>query len=174
MIILGLPIFNRIRANGSSGTEEDGEGTVFEYLRDDVLFARLRPYLNKVYRAEHDGVCSTEFHVMRIPGTKNEKPTILSDYLACVLRSSIILAQTPHMMTGNTHPRLTNEDVVNLVIPIPDSEVQNRIAVEAGRRRETARRLRGQAHDFWEKAKTDFVAALLDPALDAAKEGLES
>jgi hypothetical protein len=31
---------------------EDVEGAVFEHADGDVLFARLRPYLNKVYRAE--------------------------------------------------------------------------------------------------------------------------
>ena len=38
----------------------------FHFSIGDVLFARLRPYLNKVYRAEADGVCSTEFHVIRV------------------------------------------------------------------------------------------------------------
>ena len=39
------------------------------YQANDVLFARLRPYLNKVYRAEMNGCCSTEFLVLRIKNT---------------------------------------------------------------------------------------------------------
>lgn len=150
-------------------SEENGEGAVFEYRENDVLFARLRPYLNKVYRAESDGVCSTEFHVVRVSQGANGESRVLPDYLAAVLRSSVVLAQTRHMMTGNTHPRLANEDVVNLVIPIPDNKIQSGIAAEVARRRSEARRLRGEAEALWEKAKADFETALLGPTLASAR-----
>lgn len=145
------------------GTEEDGEGTIFEYCENDVLFARLRPYLNKVYRAEHSGVCSPEFHVMRIYPDNDGTARVVPDYLAAIVRSSLVLAQTRHMMTGNTHPRLANDDVVNLVIPIPDRKVQTKIAAEVSRRRAEARGLRAEADALWEQAKSDFEAALLGP-----------
>ena len=113
-------------------TSEPGvSGMVFEFLRGDVLFARLRPYLNKVYHIEQDGVCSTEFHVMRVKQNEGGNPTILPEYLAAILKSRIVLAQTRHMMTGNTHPRLANEDVINLLIPLPSYDVQKKIAEEA-------------------------------------------
>ncbi len=70
-----------------AASDEDGEGTVFEYAEDDILFARLRPYLNKVYRAEKGGVCSPEFHVLRVRPDRNGRPWIAADYLAAVLRS---------------------------------------------------------------------------------------
>lgn len=69
------------------------------------------------------------------------------------------------MMTGNTHPRLTNEDVVNLVIPIPkEVAAQKAIAAEARRRREEARRLRAEADVGWGTAKRWFEKQLLSPA----------
>lgn len=142
------------------GSEEAG-GACSKYQSDDVLFARLRPYLNKVYRAEMDGCCSPEFHVLRI----KRGQMLLPDYLAAILRSSLTLAQTRHMMTGNTHPRLSNEDVVNLVIPIPkDIAAQKAIATEARRRRDEARRLRAEAEADWQAAKHWFEAQLLGPA----------
>jgi hypothetical protein len=88
---------------------------------------------------------------------------VLPDYLAAVLRSRIVLAQTRHMMTGNTHPRLANEDVVSLVIPVPVRAVQEAVAREVATRREAARRLRGEASESWERAKGDFETALLGP-----------
>jgi len=142
-------------------TEEDGEGTVFEYAENDVLFARLRPYLNKVYRAESAGVCSTEFHVMRVRPGPDGTPRVIPDYLAAVLRSGIVLSQTRHMMTGNTHPRLANDDVVNLVVPVPDDATQQKIAAEVARRRDAARRLREEAAQLWDDAKRRFEEALL-------------
>ena len=36
---------------------------------------------------------------------------IIPEYLVAIMRSSLILAQTKHMMTGNTHPRISNDDV---------------------------------------------------------------
>ena len=65
------------------------------------------------------------------------------------------------MMTGNAHPRLANEDVANLTIPIPSPEVQTRIADEVGRRREEARRLRAEAEASWAGAKGWFEGELL-------------
>ena len=140
-------------------TNEEVTGACSIFQRGDVLFARLRPYLNKVHVAEKDGCCSPEFHVLRV---KNNE-TLHPDYLAPILRSSLTLAQTRHMMTGNTHPRLTNEDVVNLVIPVPKPTIQEAIAVEASRRREEARRLRTEAEAGWKAAKRWFEEQLLGP-----------
>ena len=136
---------------------DTAKGTCFTYETGDVLFARLRPYLNKVYRAEMDGCCSTEFHVLRV----NDRESLLPDYLAVVLRTQIVLAQTIHMMTGNTHPRLTNDDVTNLRIPIPAIEVQDAIAIEVRRRRKESRLLRTQAESGWQDAKRWFERQLL-------------
>jgi type I restriction enzyme S subunit len=138
-------------------TDEEAAGACSEFRTGDVLFARLRPYLNKVYRAEMGGCCSPEFHVLRVIHTQE----LLPDYLAAILRSNLTLAQTRHMMTGNTHPRLTNEDVINLVIPIPNVAVQKTIATEARRRREEARRLRAEAESGWQAAKRWFEEQLL-------------
>lgn len=134
-------------------------GNCFIYRTNDVLFARLRPYLNKVYRAEMEGCCSTEFHVLRVKC----RETLMPEYLATILRSRLVLAQTIHMMTGNTHPRLTNDDVANLQIPIPRMQVQETIAAEVGRRREEARRLRSDAEAGWQEAKQWFEMQLLGP-----------
>jgi len=131
---------------------------VLFFNKGNVLYGRLCPYLNKVWSTDRDGVCSTEFHVLRI---KPSDPPIHSDYLAAALRSSLVVAQTKHMMTGNTHPRLANDDVVDLLVPIPDEATQTEIVVEIQRRREEARRLRQEAEEEWEAAKSGFEAEFL-------------
>lgn len=137
--------------------DEEVTGACSVFQPGDVLFARLRPYLNKVYAAERNGCCSPEFYVLRSRDRENLDP----DYLAAVLRSNLTLSQTRHMMTGNTHPRLANEDVVNLVIPVPAPTLQRRIAAETKRRREEARRLRAEAEAGWRAAKRWFERQLL-------------
>lgn len=144
-------------------TEQEVSGTAYSFRENDVLFARLRPYLNKVLRTEFSGKCSTEFHIIRVKKSKS-MPFVLPTYLATILRSSLILAQTQHMMTGNTHPRLTNDDVINLMIPIPEPSIQQLIISEEQSRRDHARRLRKEAESEWADAKTRFEAQLLGEA----------
>lgn len=149
---------------GSTGELTDAtntaSGNCLAFQLDDVLFARLRPYLNKVYRAEMNGCCSTEFHVLRVI----DRQALLPEYLAAILRSRIVLAQTVHMMTGNTHPRLTNYDVATLTIPIPSMDIQNIIATEVNHRRDEAQRLRAEAEAGWDAAKARFEERLLGEA----------
>ena len=140
---------------------DTASGNCFTFQPDDVLFARLRPYLNKVYRAEMGGCCSTEFHVLRVKDGMKLRP----EYLAAILRSRLVLAQTTHMMTGNTHPRLTNDDVANLTVPIPSQEVQARVSAEIVSRREQARLLRGEAEAGWGAATAWFEAELVGALL---------
>ena len=100
--------------------EEAATAKVFE--RGDVLFSRLRPYLNKVHLAEAPGYCSTEFYVLR------PKEGIDGEYLAVVLRSPLVTTQTRHLMTGNTHPRVAPHDASSLLVPTPPMDVQRAIA----------------------------------------------
>lgn len=140
-----------------SGIKEDVSGHAFSYRAGDVLYGRLRPYLNKVWLAEHSGICSTEFHVMRVLNPDK----LLSEYLAAVMLSDLVVAQTKHMMTGNTHPRISNDDIKNLYIPIPDIEKQRSIAAELSVRRAEARKLRAAAEREWQTAKSEFEKELL-------------
>ena len=136
---------------------DTASGNCFTFQTDDVLFSRLRPYLNKVHRAKTAGCCSPEFHVLRI----KDRKALLPEYLAAVLRSRLVLAQTTHMMTGNTHPRLAPDDVANLLIPIPESKVQEAIVAEVQHRQERSRELRAEAEAGWQAAKRWFEEQLL-------------
>lgn len=82
------------------------------FKKGQILFPKLRPYLNKVYQAEFDGICSTEFHIL------NADDGFLDEFLAIYLRSNIIVNQTKHLMTGNTLPRLQTQDIYNLPVPV--------------------------------------------------------
>lgn len=136
---------------------ETAAGQCFEFVADDVLYGRLRPYLNKVWLASFAGVSSTEFHVMRV----RDRTALLPAYLAVVMRSQLIVAQTRHMMTGNTHPRLANEDVVNLLVPLTDKPTQQHIVDETIARQSEAARLRTHAETVWRRARERFEQQLL-------------
>ncbi len=74
------------------------------FRKGQILFPKLRPYLNKVHLAEFDGICSTEFHIF-------DAININIEFLTIYLRSDLIKNQTKHLMTGNTLPRLQTEDI---------------------------------------------------------------
>lgn len=137
---------------------ESAAGQCFAFEAGNVLYGRLRPYLNKVWLANFDAVCSTEFHVMRV-----KDPTmLLPAYLAVVMRTQLIVAQTKHMMTGNTHPRLANEDVINLLIPLTDIPTQQSIVDQAIARQTEAQRLRARSTSVWREARARFERQLLN------------
>jgi len=109
-------------------------GTALTFEKGDVLFPKLRPYLNKVYLAEFDGVCSTEFYVLK--AKKCDRM-----YLFWFLNSQLVVNQTSYLMTGNTLPRLQTEEVENLLIPLPPIQIQNKI-IEQMKQIKEARKLK--------------------------------
>ena len=101
--------------------DKNGFGSANTFSKGSILFPKLRPYLNKVYLAEFDGVCSTEFHILE------SKDSFLNEFLAIYLRTDLILNQTKYLMTGNTLPRLQTKDVSDLPVPLLDMRLQKNI-----------------------------------------------
>ena len=112
--------------------------SAFVFKKGDVLFPKLRPYLNKVFYADFDGICSTEFHVFE---AEKCDPYFLFSFLT----RSVVVEQTSRLMTGNTLPRLQTEDIENLLIPIPNDITQGKIVAGVKTIYEKARRLRKEA-----------------------------
>lgn len=121
----------------------------------DLLFSRLRPYLNKVALMTHPGLCSPEFYVLRPKGG------IDPGYLAVILRSPLVLHQVNHMSTGNTHPRVAEEDAKAIVVPVAVLPVQQEVAAAMAARRAVAVAAREDGQRNWEAALTAFGASLL-------------
>lgn len=119
-IYIGL---ENIASNTGEYTQTTGKDSISSaavFKKGDILFPKLRPYLNKVHRAEFAGKCSTEFHVF-------EAKNVDADYLTIILRSNMVVAQTKHLMTGNTLPRLQTADIGNIIIPLPAIHIQKEI-----------------------------------------------
>lgn len=96
--------------------------TIFK--RGDVLFGKLRPYLNKVLVADRDGVCTTE--IIPIRGYCGMAP----QYVRLVLKSPLTMAQIDRLMYGMKMPRLGTSDAVALTFPLPPLSEQHRIAAK--------------------------------------------
>jgi type I restriction enzyme, S subunit len=154
---VGLANVERDTGELVSATEEAlPTGACVRFMKGDVLYGKLRPYLNKVHQAEREGIASPEFLVLR------PKPDVRAEYLAAILRSPIVLAQTRHMTAGNTHPRLTGNDVQSMVLPKPDPDVQHEVAEVEADARTKARSLKLKADAAWSEAKQRFGDDLID------------
>ena len=93
-------------------------------LKGDIVFGRLRSYLNKAHLMEKDAIGSTEFYVC-IPN----KDLILPDFLLRYMLSDLTLEQTKWLLTGNSFPRLGEREFLNLQVVVPQSKtkIQNQI-----------------------------------------------
>lgn len=132
--------------------------TALRFRAGDVLFCRLRPYLNKVWVADRDGFCSTEFRVLRLlPGAQIKSP----EFLAAVLRTPVVMAQAIFASAGNTHPRISDANLMDLVLFAPGPDEQERLVQKESARRAQALSSRQSADVIWSLAKHQFEAALL-------------
>ena len=153
-IYIGLENIESATGRYVPSSEKETVSSAFIFRKGQVLFPKLRPYLNKVFLTPFDGLCSTEFHVL-------QGITISSEFLALFLRSQIVVRQTKHLMSGNTLPRLQTEDIEGILIPDVDTELQEKIVLEAKRRMEEAERLRCHAEVDLTIAKQSIESMLL-------------
>jgi len=154
-IYVGLENIESETGEYISSSEKTSISSAAQFKKGDILFPKLRPYLNKVYRAQFDACCSKEFHVF-------EANDINPDFLTIVLRSSIVLAQTKHLMTGNTLPRLQTTDIDNLIIPCPGMKLQEEIVDSVFKIKGKAKRLKEEGDTLLNETKLKIEKLILE------------
>ena len=107
-----------------SKKERSIKGVRHKFKKGDVLYSKLRTYLNKVLVAPQIGYCTTEI----IPF--NSYCGISTHYLCHVLRSAYFLDYTQQCGYGVKMPRLSTNDACKGMIPLPPLAEQNRIVAE--------------------------------------------
>jgi restriction endonuclease S subunit len=64
-------------------------------------------------------------------------------------------------MTGNTLPRLQTEDVEKLLIPLPNIDIQKKIATEVRSKKQQAKKLLSEARMSIENANKEIERMIL-------------
>jgi type I restriction enzyme S subunit len=132
------------------------EGVLFE--ENDILFSRLRPYLNKVtIWTGATGVGSPELLVFRPKGN------IDPHYLFTTLKSPLGLYQVIDVTSGSTHPRVDEEVVAGIRVPRLPDDLESQIGDLA----RSALSAWKQAPSLVDAARLG-VEALIDGTLDEA------
>jgi restriction endonuclease S subunit/predicted ATPase len=93
------------------------------FNKGDVLYGKLRPYLNKVWLAEFDGLCSAEFLVFpKTQGLNNQ-------FLAYRLNSHDFVTFANHQVSGE-RPRVDFDKLASFPVLLPPSREQDRIVAK--------------------------------------------
>ena len=92
------------------------------FYAGNILYSKLRTYLNKVLVAKEDGLCTTEI----IPTECCD--SVHPDYICNILRSRYFLDYTAQCGYGVKMPRLSTTDARKALIPLPPYKEQIRIS----------------------------------------------
>jgi type I restriction enzyme S subunit len=105
-------------------TQRSSLSTKAAFEPGDVLYGKLRPYLNKVVVAAKRGFCTTEIVPLR------PRPFLASEFLRFYLRSQTFLRYAARKNYGMKMPRLGTKDLESAAIPIPPLAEQKRIVAK--------------------------------------------
>lgn len=97
----------------------DEKGRKFRFIPGDVLYGYLRPYLNKVWLADLNGLCSVEQYVLR---SRGEVP---AEYIAHALRSASVLREANRLTHNLQLPRLRSGLLAQIEIPIANGSYES-------------------------------------------------
>jgi type I restriction enzyme S subunit len=111
-----------MRLHGKSRSEEY-ESTSVHFLPGDILYGRLRPYLNKVHLTDFEGLGSGEIIVLT--PTEDIHPR----YLAYLLNSQEFVRYADHRSTGD-RPRVNYDKIKEFELPLPPLAEQQRIVAK--------------------------------------------
>ncbi len=95
--------------------------------KDDIIISLTRPHHGSIAQINEslDGcIASTGFAVLR----EIKDPTLNRTYLYFVLRSQLCLQQMLQRSSGGNYPAITTDQLMRILIPIPQSSIQNHIA----------------------------------------------
>ena len=93
-----------------------------KFYSGDILYGKLRPYLDKGVLVDFEGICSTDIIVIKTKENLNE--TLLA-YLVHINEFREYATKT---MTGVNHPRTSWRTLSQFYIPLPPLSIQQKIA----------------------------------------------
>lgn len=94
------------------------------FIKGDVLYGKLRPYLDKVVVADEDGVCTTE--IVPLHAFSDIEP----EFLRVAMKSPAFIRYANNSTHGMNLPRMGTDKARLAVIPICSQNEQHRIVAK--------------------------------------------
>lgn len=104
--------------------ERNSMSTKSVFKKGEVLYSKLRPYLDKVIVAEEDGVCTTEILPLKLYGSINPY------FVKYALKRSDFLTYVNSVTKGMKMPRLGTNDGQVALFPLPPLHEQEQIVAK--------------------------------------------
>lgn len=104
--------------------DRKSKSTKSEFQEGDILYGKLRPYLNKVLVADSAGYSTTEVVAIRPFAALNPQ------YCALILRRPDFVDYVTRLGQGTKMPRLRREDAINAPFPLAPIAEQDRIVAK--------------------------------------------
>ena len=92
------------------------------FRKGDIVYGYLRPYLNKVWVSDFDGLCSVDQYVYKIDSAQ-----VRPYFLASFMRSRSFLERAPINLSPGQLPRIRTQEVASIITSIPPLRVQESI-----------------------------------------------
>ena len=147
-------LLNRVRT-----VERKPKSAKSQFSPGDILYGKLRPYLNKVLVADKGGYSTTEIVAIR-PYLR-----LSSEYCALALRRPDFVQYVTRLGQGTKMPRLRTKDAVVAPFPLPPLAEQYRIVAKVNElttlcdQLETARKTREETRNTLTKASLIRLSA---------------
>lgn len=106
------------------GFAKEVRSTKAIFRKGDLLYGKLRPYLNKVYVPDFDGVCSTDILVFPIGEFLSNK------YMFLRMLAEDFVRYANLNVSGVQHPRVDFRKLAIFPVPLPPLPEQHRIVAK--------------------------------------------
>jgi len=104
------------------GNANEVKSSKSKFYPDDVLYGKLRPYLDKAAISSFEGFCSTDILVLQ------SKPNFEASLLTYLLHTNKFLDHAVKTTKGVNHPRTSWQSISEFVLNIPPLEEQMAIS----------------------------------------------
>lgn len=130
----------------------------YRFTTENILYGKLRPYLNKVFLPGFEGICSTD--ILTIKAIKGKA---VREYVALLMRQPFFVSYANTRSSGANLPRINESKLLECKVPVPSLETQQKIVAILEKAEET-KKLRAQADELTQKLlQSVFLEMFGDP-----------
>jgi len=104
------------------GTDFSIKSLKYKFSENNILYGKLRPYLDKAVLTTKEGICSTDIVVIQ------SKENSLNEFILPILHSKRFLDYANSTTKGSNLPRTSWNSISKFIIPFPSLDEQKQIA----------------------------------------------